>query len=164
MPRTKVAPGSCSKRSCSSASSWRCANFRRCATSASASPCSSRARASSAPMPGATAASAAVSVILAFLQRLEFRRSRVAAAQLVGVALLRDALAQAALDAQRKPERLGVRRHQLVVARDQLARLVHVALAVADLAHLEERGRLVGLDLQRALEELLGLLQVVRVG
>ena len=48
-----------------------------------------------------------------------------------------NALAHPALDAQREPQRLGGRRHQLVVARHQLARLADVALAVADLAELE---------------------------
>src|SRR5262252_1250722 len=162
MPRTKVEPGSWSKRSCSSASSWRCANFRRWATSASARPCASRAAASSAPTPGtlSAAGSATASVILPLLQRLELRRPGVAAAQLVGVALLRDALAHAPLDAQREPQRLGARRHQLVVARHHAARLDHVALLVLDAGELEQRGRLVGLDLQRALEELLGVAQV----
>src|SRR5262249_16687733 len=113
MPRTKVPPGSSSKRSRSSASSWRGANLSCCATSVSARPRASLAAASSAPTP-----LAAISVKLASLQRLVFLRGREAPAQLVGVGLLGDALAGLALDAQREPERLGVRRQQLVVARD----------------------------------------------
>src|SRR6185503_3347300 len=132
MPRTKVPPGSCSKRSCSSASSWRAANLSCCATSVSARPRSSRARASSAPTP--LTAAAAASVILAPLQQTMLGRRRKAPAQLDGERLLGDALAQAALDAQREPERLGARVDELVVARHQAARLVDVALAIADLA------------------------------
>src|SRR5687768_1810856 len=138
MPRAKVAPGSASKRSCSSASSWRGANLSCCATSVSASPRASRAAASSCPMPVA-----ARSVILGALQQLELRGSRVAAAQLVGERLLGDALAEPTLDAQREPERFGARRNHLVVARHQLARLADVALAVAQLSELQQRRRIV---------------------
>src|SRR5688572_253733 len=155
MPRVMVGPGSASKRSCSRASSWRGMNFSCCATSASARPRASRAAASSWPTP-------VRSVILAALQRLEFPRLRKAAAQLVGVGLLGDPLAELALDAQREPERLGARRRDLVVARDELARIVHAALAVADLRQVEKRGRLVGLQAQRALEVGLGVLLLGR--
>src|SRR5438552_5373946 len=51
MPRAIVAPGSRSKRSCSSASSWRGANFSCCATSVISSPHACRARSSSSPTP-----------------------------------------------------------------------------------------------------------------
>src|SRR5712691_1429181 len=153
MPRTNVPLGSSSKRSCSSASSWRGANLSACATSASARPASSRARASSAPIPvGASFSSASVKVPP--LQRLVLGRAGIAPAQLVGEALLGDALARLALYTQREPERLGVRRRELVVARHQAPRLVHLALPVADRAELEQRGRLVGLELERAHEEL----------
>src|SRR5262245_21605533 len=103
MPRAKVAPGSASKRSCSSASSWRGENLSCCATSASARPRASRAAASSCPTPLATTPS----VILALLQELELGRGREAAPQLVGERLLGHALAQPALDAQGEPQRLG---------------------------------------------------------
>src|SRR5687767_13345301 len=156
MPRAKVAPGRCSKCSASSASSWRGANLRLCATSLSASPCASRAAASSRPTPVITA-----SVILAFEERLVFRRLRIAAAQLVGEALLRESLAEPALDAQRKPQRLGARRHDLVVLGDELARLADPALTVADLAEVKQRGRLVGVELERTLEERLGFFHLV---
>src|SRR6185436_7035021 len=133
MPRAKVAPGSAENCSCSSASSWRGANLSCCATSASASPRASRAAASSCPTPVRAA-----SVKLASLKRLVFRRLGKTAAQLVGERLLLRALAQAALDAQREPQRLGGRCHHLVVARDQLARLAVIALPVADLAQVQE--------------------------
>src|SRR6185503_3642056 len=126
MPRAKVPPGSSSKRSSSSASSWRGANLSCCATCPRPSPSASRAARSSAPIPAA-------SVKLAPLQRLVFERVGEAPAQLVGIALLGDALAEPALDAQREPQRLRVGGDQLVVARHQLPRLAHVALAVADL-------------------------------
>src|SRR5678816_3516253 len=155
MPRTKVPPGSASKRSCSRASICRAANLSCCATSVSASPRSSRTRASSAPAPLMTA-----SVILASLQRPVLGRTRVAPTQLVGEALLRDALAEPALDAQREPQRFRARRDHLVVARHQATRFVHVALAVADLAELQQRRCIVGLEPERALEELLGILGV----
>src|SRR5688572_27608152 len=154
MPRAMVGPGRRSKRSFSSDSIWRAANLSCCATSATASPCDSRAARSSAPMPVS-------SVKLALLQRLVFGRAGKAAAQLVGVALLGHALSQPALDAQREPQRLRRRRRQLVVARYQPARLVDLALPVADLPELQQRDRLVGLQAQRALEELLGVLQVL---
>src|SRR5947209_1560650 len=100
MPRAKVPPGSRSKRSCSSAS---------------------RALFSSAPT---------ASVIFAPLQPLVFARGGEAPAQLVGIALLGDAFAQLALYAQGEPQRFGVRRHELVIARNQLARVVNISLAV----------------------------------
>src|SRR6185295_4695675 len=148
MPRTKVPPGSSSKRSCSSASSWRAANLSCCATSVSARPRSSRRRASSAPTPliaGAAGRVASASVILPPLQRAVLGRRRETAAKLVGVCLLGDALAAAALDAQREPERLRARRDQLVVARHQPARLLDLVLLVADLAELDQRRAVVGL-------------------
>src|SRR5574339_11718 len=145
MPRVKVAPGSASRFSCSSASSWRGENLSCCATSESASPRSSRTAASSWPTP-------VFSVILPALQRQEFRRPREAAPQLVCQGLLLQALAELALDAHPEPQRLGARRDQLVVARHQLARLAHVALAVADLPEVQQRGRLVGLEAQRSEE------------
>src|SRR5829696_9343699 len=144
MPRAKVAPGRASKRSCSSASSWRGANLRLWATSASARPRASRAAASSWPTP----VMATASVILASLERLVFGGVRIAPAQLGGEGLLGDALAQAALDAHREPQRLGAGRVDLVVARHQAARLPHAALAVADLPQAEQRVRLVGLELE----------------
>src|SRR6185503_830024 len=156
MPRAKVAPGSCSKCSASSASSWRGANFRLCATSLSASPCASRAAASSCPTPVMTA-----SVILALEQRLVLGRLGITPAQLVGVPLLREALAEPALDAQREPQRFGARRHDLVVLGDQLARLADPPLLVADLPEVQERRGLVGVELERALEVGLGFLDLV---
>src|ERR1700694_90138 len=156
MPRAIVAPGSRSKRSCSSASSWRGANLSCCATSAISSPRASLARSSSSPTP-VTAAS----VKAASLQRLVFGRRREAPAQLVGERLLGDALAELALDTQRKPQRFGAGRDQLVVLRHELARLVEASLAVADLAEVQQRDRLLGLHAQRALEELLGVLEVI---
>src|SRR5688500_12099787 len=124
MPRAMVGPGSAPKRSCSSASSWRGANLSCCATSASARPCASRACASSAPTPVA-----AVSVKRVSLQRLRLRRVGIAPSQLGGEVALGDALAELALDAQREPQRLRAGRDQLVVARDELPRLLQVALA-----------------------------------
>src|SRR5712664_1795758 len=156
MPRAIVGPGSESKRSASIASSWRVMNLRCCATSVSASPCACRASASALPTP-----SAASSVIFASLKGLIFRRAGEAAAQLVGIAGFGDALARLAFDAQGEPERLCVRAHQLVVARYELARLVHPALAVADVPHLYKRRRIVGVELQRALAELFGVLDIV---
>src|SRR5687768_881976 len=162
MPFANVAPGRAPNCSCSSASSWRGANLSCCATSASARPRASRAAASSCPTP-VSAAAVALSVKLASLERLVFLRLRVAAAQLVGIRLLLHALAHPALDAHRKPQRLGGRRHQLVVARHQLARLADVALPVADLAEADERRGLVGLELERALEERFGILELVHL-
>src|SRR5688572_27346754 len=159
MPRAKVAPGRASKRSCSSASSWRGANLRLCATSARASPRASRAAASSWPTP----VMATASVILASLERLVFGGIGITPAQLVGEGLLGHALAQAALDAYRQPQRLGAWRGDLVVARHQLARLAHAALAVADLSEAEQRDRLVRLELERALEERLGVLHLLHL-
>src|SRR5512145_299120 len=153
MPRAIVGPGSRSKRSCSRNSIWRGANFSCSATSSMASPCSSRACLSRAPTPAA-------SVKLSPLQRLVLGRARKAPPQLVGIALLGDALARLALDAQREPERFGARLRELVVARHEPARLVHLALLVADLAEVEERVRVVGLQAQRALEILLGVLGI----
>src|SRR5688572_27943413 len=160
MPFANVAPGRAPNCSCSSASSWRGANLSCCATSASARPRASRAAASSWPTP-VSAAAVTLSVKLASLERLVFLRLRVAAAQLVGVRLLLHALAHPALDAHREPQRLGGRRHQLVVARNQLARLADVALAVAELTEADERRGLVGLELERALEERLGIRELV---
>src|SRR5687768_14083336 len=120
MPRAMVGPGRRSNLSCSSASSWRGAYLSCAATSAMASPFASRARASSAPTDRE-------SVKVAFLQRLVLRRRRVQAAQLVGEALLRRALAELALDAQREPQRFRARRNDLVEARHQAARLVELA-------------------------------------
>ena len=105
MPRTTVPPGKSSKRSCSSASSCRGANFRLCATSETERPRSSRAALSVAPT---------ASVILPPLQRLELGRPRETPAQLVGVALLGYALARAALYPHGKPQRFGVGRHEQV--------------------------------------------------
>src|SRR5262245_53827827 len=111
MPRAKVPPGRSSKRSASSASSWRRPNFSCCATSGSPSPRSCRAAARAAPtLPAA-------SLIVPALQLAELLRAGEAPAELRGVALLGDALAQLALDAQREPQRLGARRDDLVVAR-----------------------------------------------
>src|SRR3954453_114839 len=152
MPRTKVTPGSCSKRSSSSASTWRGASFRWWATSDIVSPSRSRAFLSSAPTG---------SVILPPLQRLVFGRPGETPAQLVGVALLGHALAQVPLDAQCQPERLRGRRDELVVTRDQLSRLLVTALPGGAFAELEEGRRLVGVELQRPLEVILGLLGIV---
>src|SRR5688572_20924372 len=153
MPRAMVAPGSASKFSCSSASSCRGANLSCCATSARASPRASRAAASSCPTPVS-------SVIGSPLQRLVLGRLRIAPAQLVGERLLLQPVAELALDAQREPQRLRARIDQLIVARDELASVAHVALAVADLAEVEERRWLVGLEPQRALEKRLGVLRL----
>src|SRR2546428_13888061 len=110
MPRTKVPPGSRSKRSCSSASSCRGANLSCCATSEIDSPRASRAAFSPAPMDSVIARS----VIFPPLQRLVFARAREAPAQLGGIALLGDALAEFPLYTHRKPQRFGAWRHQLV--------------------------------------------------
>src|SRR6266513_1892882 len=158
MPRAIVAPGSRSKRSCSSASSWRGANFSCCATSVMSSPHASRARSSSSPTPVT-----ADSVKASPLQRLVLGGAWEAPAQLVGVRLLGDALAELAFDAQREPQRLGAGRDQLVVLRHELARFVEAALPVADLAEVQQRDRLVGLQAQRALEVLLGELVLAQV-
>src|SRR6266566_428132 len=154
MPRAIVGPGSRSKRSCSSDSIWRGANLSCCATSSMASPRDSRACLSSAPMPSS-------SVKAAPLQRLLFGRLREAPAQLVGVALFGHALAELALDAQRKPQRLRARLGELVVAGHELAGVLDGALPVADLAEVDQRRGLVRIQAQRALEELLGVLHVV---
>src|SRR3954468_6934886 len=153
MPRAIVGPGSRSKRSCSSDSIWRGANLSCSATSSMVSACASRACLSSAPMPVS-------SVKASPLKRLELGRARKAPPQLVGVALLGNPLAGLPLDAQREPERLGVRLGELVVAPDEAARLVALALVVADLAEVEERRRLVGLQAQRALQVRLGFLRL----
>src|SRR3954464_13496247 len=116
MPRAIVGPGSRSKRSCSSDSIWRGANLSCSATSSMARPCASRACFSRAPMPVS-------SVKISPLQRLVLGRARKAPPQLVGEALLGDALARLALDAQAEPQRLGARLIELVVARDQPPRL-----------------------------------------
>src|SRR2546421_8930604 len=152
MPRAKVPPGRRSKRSCSSASSWRGANLSCCATSDTDRPRASRALFSSAPT---------ASVIFTPLQPLVLARGGKAPAQLVGVALLGDALAALALYAQGQPQRFGIRRHQLVITRNQLARVVNISLAIADLAKLQQRRGFIGLELQRALEEFLRVLDVV---
>src|SRR6185295_14486713 len=134
MPRAMVGPGRRSKRSCSSDSIWRGANLSCSATSSMARPCASRACLSWAPMPVS-------SVKVPPLQRLVLGGAGEAPPQLVGEALLGDALARLALDAQREPQRLGVPRVELVVLRHQAARLVHPALLVADLAEVDERLR-----------------------
>src|SRR5260221_86214 len=152
MPRTKVPPGSRSKRSCSRASSWRGANLSCCATSETDMPRASRALFSSAPT---------ASVIFPPRQRLVLARGGEAPAQLVGVALLGDAFAELALYTQGQPQRFRIRRHQLVIARNQLARVVNIPLAIADLTELEKRRRLVGIELQGTLEEFFGVLDVV---
>src|SRR5919197_1487542 len=152
MPRTRGPPGSASKRPASSASTCRGASLSWCATSETVSPSASRALLSSAPT---------ASVILTPLQRLVLRRAGEAAPELVAIALLGAALAEPALDAQCEPQRLGARRHELVVLRDELARVLRPALPVADLAKLEQRRRLVGIELQRALEKILRVLHVV---
>src|SRR5258708_4764491 len=130
MPRAKVPPGKRSKRSCSSASSWRGANFSCCATSETDNPRASRALFSSAPT---------ASVIFTPLQRLVLARGGEAPAQLVGVALLGDAFAELALYAQGQPQRFGIRRHELVITRNQLARVGNIPLALPDLAQLRKR-------------------------
>src|SRR5256886_14239944 len=137
MPRAIVAHGRRSKRSCSSASSWRGANFSCCATSVSSGRHACRARSSSSPTPVADD-----SVKAAPLQRLVLGGAGKAPAQLVGIRLLGNALAELALDAQREPQRLGAGRDQLVVLRHELARLVEAALPVADLAEAQQRDRL----------------------
>src|SRR6185503_17902071 len=148
MPRAMVGPGSLSKRSCSRDSIWRGANFSCCATSSIARPCASRASRSLAPTPVRFAPAAVGSVKFSPLQRLVLLRAREAAPKLVRIALLGDALARAALDAQREPERLGAGLGELVVARHEPARLVELALLVADLAQVDERRTLVGLKAQ----------------
>src|SRR5918992_4731548 len=135
MPRAIVGPGSRSKRSCSSDSICRGAYLRLCATSSIARPCASRACRRRAPIPVS-------SVKLTPLQRLIFGGARETPPQLVGVALLGNALARFFLDAQRKPQRFRARLRELVVARDVLARLLDASLAVADLAEVEKRGGL----------------------
>src|SRR6266850_3063340 len=156
MPRTKVPPGRSSKRSCSSASSCRGANFRLWATSETDSPRSSRAAFRRAPMSVAWG-----SVILSLLQRLVFGRAREAPPELRRIALLGDPLARAALYADGEPKRFGAWRHQLVIARNELARVANIALPVADLAEAEQRRGLVGIELQRPLEKFLGVLGVL---
>src|SRR5688572_12987052 len=131
MPRAMVGPGSRSKRSCSSDSICRGANLSCCATSSIARPCASRACLRDAPTPES-------SVKASPLQRLVFRRPGETPAQLVGVALLGHALAGPALDAQREPQRLRAGIGELVVARHEPARLVHLALLVADLSQVEQ--------------------------
>src|ERR1044071_2264136 len=136
-----VGPGRRSKRSCSSDSIWRGANLSCSATSSMERPCPSRACFSWAPIPVS-------SVKVSPLQRLVLERARKAPPQLVGEALLGDALARLPLEPQREPQRLGARLVELVVLRHQAARLVHPALLVADLAEIEQRRRLVGLQTQ----------------
>src|SRR3954468_23572704 len=152
MPRAMVGPGSSSKRSASSDSIWRGMNFSCCATSASVRPCAWRASASALPTPS--------SVKLPSLERLVLSGVREAAPQLVGVAHFGGALAAAALDTHREPERFRGRRDELVMPRNEAARFGHVALAIADLAHLQEGSRIVRIEPQRALEELLRVLHV----
>src|SRR2546426_4149896 len=145
MPRAIVGPGSRSKRSFSSDSIWRGANFSCCATSSVVSPRASRACFSSAPTPISEVTTPLAALLkIAPLQRLVFRRARIAPSQLVGVALLGDALAGLALDPQRQPQRFGAGIGQLVVSGNQLARLLDLALAVADLAEIDQRRGLVG--------------------
>src|SRR5947208_1749442 len=157
MPRTKVPPGRRSKRSCSSASICRGANLSCWATSEIDSARASRAAFNPAPMDSLITGS----VIVPPLQRLIFARAREAPAQLVGIALLADALAQPAFYAQGEPQRFGAWRHQLVITRNELARVADITLPIADLAELQQGGRLVGVELERALEEFLGVLDVV---
>src|SRR3989304_1566918 len=73
----------------------------------------------------------------------------------------RAALAELSPGSHRQPKRLRRRRDQAVEATHQLAGLLEAALAVADLAELQQRRRLVGLDLQRPREELLRVLEIV---
>src|SRR5688572_950199 len=154
MPRAIVGPGRRSKRSSSSDSIWRGANLSCCATSSMARPWASRASRRRAPTPVS-------SVKAAPLQRLVLGRAGKAAPQLVGVGLLRNAAAELALDAQRKPQRFRARLPELVVAGHEAPRLVHLALLVADLAQVQKRRRVVGFQAQRALEELLRLLRII---
>src|ERR1051326_3622422 len=149
MPRAIVGPGSRSKRSCSSDSIWCGANLSCSATSSMARPCASRACFSAAPMP-------VNSVKVSPLQRLVHWGARKSQPQLVGEALLGDIRDGLAHNAQRQPKRLGAPLDELVVARDEQARLVHLALLVADLAEVEQCRGLVGLQAQGALEILLG--------
>src|SRR5258708_21305342 len=151
MPRTKVPPGSRSKRSRSRAWSWGGGNLSWWATSETDRPRASRALFSSAPT---------ASVIFTPLQRLVLARGGEAPAQLVGVALLGDAFAELALYAQGQPQRFRIPRHQLVITRNQLARVVNVRLAIPDLAQLVKRRRLGGIELQGTLEEFFGVLDV----
>src|SRR5438309_1941221 len=127
-----------------------------CDTSLRSSPHACRARSSSSPTPVTDD-----SVKAAPLQRLVLGGAGEAPAQLVGVRLLGNALAELALDAQREPQRFGAGRDQLVVLRHELARLVEAALPVADLAEVQQRDRLIRVEAQRALEELLGVLEIV---
>src|SRR5207248_4725744 len=101
-------------------------------------------------------------VILSPLQRLVFGRPREPPAQLVGVALLGNAFPEASLNAQREPQRLRGWGDELVVARDELARLLDAALAITDRAELEKRRGLVRVELEGALEEVLRVLGVVQ--
>src|SRR5579862_581660 len=158
MPRAKVPAGSSSKRSCSSVSIWRTENFSCCATSArdNRSPARACASSSPTPLPGSTP-----SVIVPALQRLELARGGVAPPQLVAGGRLRKAVAELVLDAHHEPQRFRRRLDDLVVLAHQLARLLEAALAVADQAQLQQRGRIVGVQLQRALEEILRVLDVV---
>src|SRR5438034_1499113 len=110
MPRAIVAPGSRSKRSCSSASSWRGANFSCCATSVISSPHACRARSSSSPTPVTDD-----SVKAAPLQRLVLGGAGEAPAQRVGVRLHGNALAELALHEHRQPARFGTAHDQLVL-------------------------------------------------
>src|SRR5215213_9538487 len=167
MPRANVPPGKSPKRSASSASSWRMPNFSCWATSGRPRPRSCRAAASSAPTPraasGAPPSTASGTLLkLASLQLAELVRCRVPAPQLRGIALLGAALTRLALDAQGEPERLGARRRHLVEALDECARVVHAALLVADLAKLQQRARLVGFHLERALEKFVGVRGVLQ--
>src|SRR5690349_21086837 len=155
MPRAKVPPGRRSKRSCSSASSWRGANLSCCATSESARPRASRARCSSAPT------LSALSVIGPLLQGACLGRPGEAPAQLLGIAALGEPVACAALDPHAEPQRFRALALHLVVAVHEAARLVDAPLPIADGGELERRGRLVGLQAQRPLEELVGVLDVV---
>src|SRR3954470_7082028 len=100
-------------------------------------------------------------VEMATLQGLVFRRAREAPPQLVGIALLRHALARLAFDPHRKPERLGTGRSELQMTRDELARVLHVALSVSDLAELQERGRIIGIELEGAHEKVFGFLAIL---
>src|SRR6185436_14053411 len=151
MPRANVPLGRASKRSCSIASICRAANLSCCATSAIDRPSAVRAAASSAPTPAGAAGSAtasvasAASVILSALQLLVFARGGKTPPQLVCKVRFRGSFPELSLDAQREPQGLCRRLHDPIVAADELARVLEAALAVADLAQLQQGARLVGL-------------------
>src|SRR5512135_562429 len=164
MPRANVPPGRRSKRSCSSASSWRAPNLSCWATSSIVSPRTARSRARISPIPSSRGISSSrpstMLVIGAALQKPVLGRSRKVPAQLVGVARFGDGIAKLALDAQRQPKRLGGRGHAPVVAQRVPPSLLHVALPVADQPHLQQGARIVWLHAQRLLDELLRIVQL----